>query len=461
MTTARPFHFTVIVWGEAYIDAFLRFVLPNHLAPGNLQAFPDLAGSTYWIHTTAEDEARFLASPGFRRLQALMPTRLVFHPFAKGGNSYDRLIQATRQAVQTAREAGALLVTLPPDNLYSDGAFPALAEWARAGKRAVVLPGIRLTQETAGPVLLERWPPERAGELPYPPRELARIALDHLHPLSRSLCTDSERFRNEWPSHIYWRVGDAGLLCRACHLHPLMVDPGAGSALGDSTIDGAFLEELCADPADVHVVQDSDEMLALELSPRDQFPAAPPGHANPERIARFIDQHATALHRAFLEHPIRIHHGDCGPAWDAVEREAARGLARVRALQRRQRYQAEYLAGQVDERLRHWAATGARVVLHGAGEHTGRLFQWTRLAEANLVGLADGNPALQGQERFGFRVLAPAEVPALRPDAVLVSSLFHDRDIYRDIRFLEDAGIELLGLYGPLAPDPGLAGERL
>ena len=372
---------------------------------------------------------------------------------------YERLILFTRSAVQQARAEGAALVSLPPDNFYSDGTFPRMASWARAGKKAVVLPGIRLTRETAGPALEARWPPEQTGGS-YPPRELARLAMDHLHPLTQSLFMDSGNFYNPWPSHIYWRVPGEGFLCRACHLHPLMIDPGQGEALGESTIDGAFLEELCSDPADVHVVEDSDEMMAFELTPREQFPPKPPAFANPDAIARFVDHHATALHREFLKHPIRIHFGDCTPAWEAVAARAERDLTRVRSLMRAGLYHPAHLSAQVDGLLEQWRGSGARVVLYGAGEHTARLFQWTRLAQAGLVGLADGNADLHGQERFGFRVLPPEAVLDLRPDLVLISSFYHVQSIYEDIRFMEARGVELRGFYGPLVTSRELEQER-
>jgi hypothetical protein len=462
MTAPRPFHFAVVVWGEAYIDTFLRIVLPSHLAPGNLPAFPGLGRCTYAIHTTAADVARFEASPAFRRLCELLPTRLVARPEGLDPEDrYERLIQGTRDAVREAREANAYLVILPPDNLYSEGTFPALARWAEAGRKAVVLPGIRLTQETAAPEFLRRWPPEAAGRLSYPPRALARLALEHLHPLSQSLFTDSDHFHNEWPSHIYWRVDADGFLCTACHLHPLMVDPGAGGALGDSTIDGAFLEELCADPRDAHVAQDSDEMLALELSPRGQFPPKPPGHANPYRIARFIDNHTTALHRAFLDHPVRIHAGDCGPAWAAAERLARAGLDRVRAHRLGDRYRADHLALEMDRLVRDWHARRTRVVVYGAGLHTERLLQWTRLDQAPVVGFADRNPALHGRRLLGVPIVAPERIRELRPDVVLVSSFHHAQSIFDDLQPLVEPGTHIQGCYGPLRPSRELEQERL
>jgi hypothetical protein len=261
---------------------------------------------------------------------------------------------------------------------------------------------------------------------------------------------DSAAFLNTWPSHLYWRVDREGFLIRACHLHPLMVDPRGSTALGLDTVDGALLEELCPTPEAVHVVQDSDDMVAVELSRRDQFPPAPPGRANPSLIARFLDAHATPLHLSFLACPIRVHAGDLTPAWQEVERQAERALARVGAYRIRDQYGPAYLEPKVAELMAAWRQRGSRVLLYGAGEHTARLFQWTGLARAPLVGLADGNPALHGQERHGLRVIAPREIPALRPDVVLISSFFHRDEIYRQLRPLEADGVELAGLYGPL-----------
>jgi hypothetical protein len=457
------FHLIVIVWGQAYIERYLRLVLPSHMAPRNLAAFPERADSVYEIHTRPEDVHWFHASPVFRKLQELMPVRLVVAQTAQAeaGDRYEKLIAFTRRAVLEAREAGALLVFLPPDQLCSDGTFPGISRWAHAGKKAIVMPGLRMVQESAEPVLADRWPPEGAGVRGYPPRDLVRIALDHLHPLAASFFTDSPAFLNRWPSHLYWKVPGEGFLCRACHLHPLMVDPRGTDSLGEGTVDGAFLEELCPSPGDVHVVEDSDEMVAVELSRRDQFGAVPPGHANPSMIARFVDAHATRLHESFLAHPIRIHHQDLSPAWQPVERLAEEALARVKAYGVKDQYQPDCLARKVADLRATWEARGARVMLYGAGEHTARLFQWTRIAQANLVGLADGNPALHGQDRHGFRVRSPREILSLAPDVVAISSCYFFHDIYEDIRFLEQVGVELVGFYGPVALSRERQEERL
>jgi glycosyltransferase involved in cell wall biosynthesis len=122
------------------------------------------------------------------------------------------------------------------------------------------------------------------------------------------------------------------------------------------------------------------------------------------------------------------------------------------------RYEAGYLRARMAGLVAAWRERGRRVLVYGAGEHTGALFRLTDLAEAPLVALADRDPALQGERQFGLEVVAPERIAELAPDVVLVSSAAAEAEILRELRPLEALGIELVGLYGE--PSDAAAGER-
>jgi hypothetical protein len=239
-----------------------------------------------------------------------------------------------------------------------------------------------------------------------------------------------------------------------------MVDPEGSQSLGETTIDGAFLEDLCSDPSRLHVVEDSDEIMGFELSPWDQFPTAPPGLANPFRIGQFYDVNATPLHQTFLRRKIRVHHTDCSPAWDAVELASDRSLARAEGHRCKAQFNPGHLRRRVDAFRAEWDDRAPRVAIFGAGPHTDRLFQWTEVARLNLVGLVDGDPGLQGQKKFGFPVRSREEILDLRPEVVLISSYYRFQEIYESLRSLEGLGVALRGFYGPLIPAAVLDRER-
>jgi ABC-type Fe3+-hydroxamate transport system substrate-binding protein len=99
--------------------------------------------------------------------------------------------------------------------------------------------------------------------------------------------------------------------------------------------------------------------------------------------------------------------------------------------------------------VERWNAAGKRVVIYGAGEHTARLFQWTTLSQARLIGLVDSNTTLHGQVRWDLKIHPPEQIRNLNPDVILISSQMWQEEIYRSLAPLESAGIEVVRLYQP------------
>src|SRR3954452_12718724 len=50
-----PVYFSMVVWGEAFVNFFLEFCLPTLLAPNNIPAIRHRAGSRFVLHTHESD----------------------------------------------------------------------------------------------------------------------------------------------------------------------------------------------------------------------------------------------------------------------------------------------------------------------------------------------------------------------------------------------------------------------
>lgn len=115
-------------------------------------------------------------------------------------------------------------------------------------------------------------------------------------------------------------------------------------------------------------------------------------------------------------------------------------------------YTPEFLRPRVEGLVAQWNRSGSRVVIYGAGEHTVALFKFTSLGDAPIIGIADRAKALHGERQWGFEVIAPWEIPDLRPDAVLISSAANQDAIFWELGELRERGIEVVRLYGESAP---------
>ena len=337
-------HFITAVWGRTYTDLFLQVVVPNQLSAGNLLYFRDKPGSALFkIYTTKADAEYIRASPCYAQLAAAVPVEFVLFDDVDLGAKYEALIECHRRAIRSADETGAALVFLSPDAIWSDGTFRRLWELGRAGTRVVMSGSIRVTKETFVPEYLARHYSAPTCSAGIGSRELVKLAMRHLHPLSQSLFWDSDHF-GLGPSHIYWRVGEDGVLGRCFHLHPLMVNPQVRGLLPKSTVDADYTPLACPDPESLYVAEDSDEIACFEISARDQFGTFAPNRFNAADVAFYARYWTQEHHRKFVHHPIRYHGSELSPQWKEAEEASARVLESV---ERCLRYPALYLGGRI------------------------------------------------------------------------------------------------------------------
>ena len=199
-----PFHFVNVTWGDGHTGLYLDVSLPSQLSrPGNLQVFRGRAGTLYKIYTTKSDAQRIRQSPAYLRLCELVPTQLIEIKIDRHAPNHEALTACQKKAIIDAEQVGAAVVFLAPDTVLADGGCASLLRLATEGKRAVMVAGVRLNKETFVPAFLYECRPQRETEVTISPRDLVALAVEHLHPISKSLLWPP---RSIWPSHLYWLV---------------------------------------------------------------------------------------------------------------------------------------------------------------------------------------------------------------------------------------------------------------
>lgn len=337
--TAR-LHFIVPVWGELYIQRFLRWGLPSFLAAGNL---PAVAARTHGFDiVTDHADLPLYDHPAIERLKALVNVRfrtpgddLHRHGVPDDSLGYTKMTRYYNAAVTAQDDPAVAHVFLTPEGVFSDGMFPAILARLDAGYRAVALPGFRVLEETAIDNLLAEHLDSTGLALSATPRELVRWVLDHPHPISVA-----HVWGDAWgPAgprlhpHYYWPVGDAGFVAHCFHVHPLCAwptTPGYRIPPGQ-TLDHEYLQE--AVPLNrVHLVTDTDEMCVIDIAQAghlgDTFGTRP---FSAEDVADFAALWTNGFHRAFFERGIRVHAKPITDDWRPVESQARATVAEVLA----------------------------------------------------------------------------------------------------------------------------------
>lgn len=316
------YHCIMSVWGDEYTDLFLRAAVANQLQPGNLPELARKAEVTYVVHTTSRDAARIRSHPAFGLLAKTVSVQVEEDDAVNLENRYHALAAFHAKALARAGSEGAALMFLAPDLFFPDGVFARVHELRLSGKRVILAPGPRGLKEALAQRFLEAGEALERGEgVRLGPREMVRMLMEHPHRLFEQLQHDSPRFF-VWPSHVYWRVPDQGFVLRAFHLHPILVEPGAGAAAFSKSVDGDLIDALDIPDEAFHVAEDSDDLFALDLTRDADHDYQPPNRLDPAALAEWARENAPGRHRGLFERIIRLRAADPGPAWALAEEKS-------------------------------------------------------------------------------------------------------------------------------------------
>lgn len=331
------YHFITPVWGASYVETFLNVALENLLTPGNLLAFAGDSDSLYQIYTAPDDVETISSHPNFVELQKILPTDIrvmedLYHSSQEqGSGEHGDVISSMNschcEAIAAANAVDAAAVFIPPDKVWSEGSFAYMRDVAEAGKRVLAIASFRLNKETFIPDLVKQFRNNK-GRIPVPPRDLTALALRHLHPIAKSYIIDSETYLNS--SQLFWRVNESGLLARFFHLHLMMVYPKEKSILPTVSFDANFVGEACPDIESYHIVTDSDDLSAFELSPACKLgDLIKTQRFQLYEYVRLVLFHTDEINRYFLSKKIRLHAEDISPEWERVEKESDKLIDQV------------------------------------------------------------------------------------------------------------------------------------
>lgn len=318
------YQFILPVWGPDYLETFLRYSLPTQLSPGNLGSLKNRQGITYSIYTRSQDVKVISSALIFKKLQQLVKAEIIIIPDIHFNTSdhYQPFNTCYRQGIDKAFQGGAALLFLCADQIWADGSFANIIKLGDAGKRAVMISGPRVMQETFIIEFNKRYSRSQDNSyLSLSFRDTVRLAMDHLHPWDKSLFWDQENMGRP-ASFLFWKVKEQGFLMRCFHLHPILVNPQKFYPDFSATIDGGdFVEQVCPDFHDLYIVEDSDEVMYFSLAPASQS-------ADLVKIPKmnWIGLMIWAAYNKFSKHnlyylnrPIRFHVTDRSADWNQVE----------------------------------------------------------------------------------------------------------------------------------------------
>jgi len=219
-----------VVWGQEYVDTFIRVGLRSLLSKGNVRNLASAHEVVYTIFTTHLDAETLEQAPAFARLRRSVEVRLsLFAPSEIDATNYGEHGTFWWRAIDLARRNGEVLFFIIPDLLYANGTLARWAERFVEGKKAIFTIAPQVVLETILPELERRFP---GHESPYDldRDQLVDLLGRHLHPLHAAMRHD-ERRRPTHPEYDLRLVPGRGMVIREIVSHPFCLDPSFYSAL--------------------------------------------------------------------------------------------------------------------------------------------------------------------------------------------------------------------------------------
>lgn len=328
------FHFILPVWGQLYVEMFLKVTLPCQLSPDNLGFFKQTFGDhKYKIFTMSEHVAAIQNSESYKTLSSLIETEI---------RTFDDLVDKSKIKYEImsvchgigfreacSRDGNVYVVTLVSDSLVSNGSFRRFYELALEGKKAIVIGNFRVSTSIL-PELIGRFYSESEHSITVSPRELMELSVAAVHQNSKTYFWDSSSFGCGWPAYLYWSVGGEGIIMRGLHLHPIAICPARREEVFDFSsgmaIDGSdFVERAVHDMNDVYISSDSDEIAIPTLDYMESFVSSQPPVSKSVRVlsvALWMKKYCCGYAAHYLRTKIRLHGTDISPKWKEVEKES-------------------------------------------------------------------------------------------------------------------------------------------
>jgi hypothetical protein len=263
----QPVRIVVYAWGQSYVDRLLNYAVASLLAPGNLPALVDGFDCTLVVVTEEKLFAYVTSHPLIERARSLCAVRLISlddaigEPWQYGMSVAYALFRGFADLGPAMTETYMLF--LNADFALADGCYKRLIPYLKRGDRVILSPSYCVVEEEVEP-LLRRIRDDGNGVLAIPPRQLARMIIDHRHNTVRAKTISQHSIHFEYMDQAYWQVDQDTIIGHQMPICMVAMRPERALADINTFWDWGVVYDFCPSQ-NVTVIGDSDEFLILEL----------------------------------------------------------------------------------------------------------------------------------------------------------------------------------------------------
>jgi len=273
---------SIAVWGDDYLDLFVRYCLPSLGAPGNLIDIDDVP--IHWHVFTNDSGKRYLTErEAFFNFKESTTIRFEIVPspllkMAQGDNKYWAYGGMSQTSFRYAAGLNAHVHFMNPDTVYSAGFFKRTLEiMDKEGATVILSNSFRTIAETVRKELDNL--KLNTETINLEACQLHSLGLKHLHPAYGSSFPSPDEMRKGMlprATVLGWQDGD-NLILHTPHYQPILVSRNVieqTMQLSYFTVDSSILRRWTPSGArdvGVRIIEPSDSVGYFEISPRGAF----------------------------------------------------------------------------------------------------------------------------------------------------------------------------------------------
>ncbi|MBV8119669.1 MAG: hypothetical protein JO081_07005, partial [Alphaproteobacteria bacterium] len=320
----QPVRVIVYAWGKPYVDRLLNHAVASLLAPGNLPALVEFFDCTLVVVTEEKLFKYVEVHPLMQRAKALCAVRLVAlddvigEPWQYGISLAHALFRGFSDLGEAMTDT--YLLFLNADFVLADGCYERLIPHMKRGESVLLSPSYCVVEEEVEP-LLEEIGAEGDGVLAIPPRQMARMIIDHRHNTIRAKTISQQSIHFEYMDQAYWQVDEDTIIGHQMPICMVAMRPETVLAEINTFWDWGITYEFCPS-RELTVLGDSDEFLILELrneaKHRDLVRLGP---ATPNAAAARMSGYLTQYQLDNARFPLTLHAGALPPGIDTGRTE--------------------------------------------------------------------------------------------------------------------------------------------
>lgn len=323
----RPFHFAILFWGRRYCEFyFIDKWLRSMMAPTNLPILKARDGHKIVVATTEADWDWMNTHPLVNEAKKHITWQWIEiddpHIVEDDRNRTKAILHQHKwfgELLRKTHDRNAYGSVFSPDQIVSRAFVARMFQWADRGIDCAICIALRQAEE---PLLAEL-----GDNRDLPVREAASLSVRHLHREIEAFIEPMHAKMTHAPYRL-WPM-PSGYLIHGFFGLPVFMDYSVVSSdYRDGNIDTCLRTGNFAKCKNVHIINDSDEMSVLSLTPQEyknypEFSDEPwSRYDNLSNIRTawkfFGDDH---VRQKMFRTPVRWHYEDIGPEW--LEREEA------------------------------------------------------------------------------------------------------------------------------------------